>query len=71
MEFHKKLQEMRKQKGLTQDELAKALYNAGAFKKENAKETMMMLDLMDFDGIGKLRSTIRAEYLSDSGESAI
>ena len=53
------------------NELAKALYNAGAFKKENAKETMMMLDLMDFDGIGKLRSTIRAEYLSDSGESAI
>ena len=51
------------------NQLAKALYDVGAFKKENAKETLMMLELMDFDGIGKLRSSIMAEYLSGNDEN--
>lgn len=44
---------------------AKSLYDSGALKKENAKETLMMLDLMDFDGIGKLRSEIKRAYLEE------
>jgi hypothetical protein len=36
--------------------------SAGAFKRENAKETLMMLELMDFEGIGKLKASIRSEY---------
>lgn len=38
---------------------AKALYDSGAFKRENAKETLMMLELMDFEGVGKLKATLR------------
>lgn len=41
---------------------AKSLYDSGAFKRENAKETLMMLDLMDFEGIGKLRSELVRAY---------
>ena len=41
---------------------AKELYDSGAFKRENAVETLMMLELMDFDGIGNLKATIRKEY---------
>lgn len=41
---------------------AKELYDAGAFKRENAAETLMMLELMDFEGVGNLKATIRAEY---------
>ena len=41
---------------------AKSLYDSGAFNKENATQTLMMLDLMDFDGIGKLRSEIKRAY---------
>ena len=42
--------------------LARELMSAGAFKRENAKETLMMLELMDFEGIGKLKASIRSEY---------
>lgn len=48
--------------------LAKELYDAGAFKRENAKETLMMLELMDFEGIGNLKATIRSQYLDTEGE---
>lgn len=48
---------------------AKSLYDSGIFKKENAKEALMMLDLMDFDGIGKLRSSIASAYLAEGEES--
>ncbi len=44
------------------NQFAKELYDAGAFKKENAKETLIMLELMNFDGVGKLRSAIKREY---------
>lgn len=38
---------------------AKALYDDGAFRPENAEQTLIMLELMDFDGIGKLKKMIR------------
>lgn len=41
---------------------AKGLYDAGAFRPENAKQTLMMLELMDFEGLGKLKATIKNEY---------
>ena len=44
------------------NEFVKALYEDGAFKAENVKETLIMLELMDFDGVGKLRSALRREY---------
>lgn len=45
-----------------QNEFAKKLYESGAFKPENAKETLIMLDLMDFKGIGKLKASLRSAY---------
>jgi hypothetical protein len=47
------------------NEFAKALYDSGAFKRENASETLMMLDLMDFEGIGNLKTTLRSLYGED------
>ncbi len=44
------------------NEFAKQLYDAGAFKRENAKETLIMLELMDFEGVGKLKASLRREY---------
>ena len=44
------------------NELARALYESGAFKRENAKETLMMLSLMDFEGVDSLKATIRSLY---------
>ena len=41
------------------NEFAKALYDADAFSKEKAAQTLMMLDLMDFEGIGRLKSALR------------
>jgi hypothetical protein len=46
---------------------AKALYEKGAFKRENATETLMMLELMDFEGIGRLKALIKSQYTE--GES--
>ena len=40
------------------NEFAKALYDADAFSKEKAEQTLMMLDLMDFEGIGRLKSSL-------------
>ncbi|MBQ4091462.1 MAG: hypothetical protein IJC64_03995, partial [Clostridia bacterium] len=42
------------------NELAERLFEAGAFKAENARQTLMMLELMDFDGAGKLRAQLRS-----------
>ena len=42
------------------NQFAKELYDAGAFKSENVKETLMMLELMDFEGIGKLKASLRS-----------
>ena len=41
---------------------AKELYDAGAFRPENAKQTLMMLELMDFEGVGKLKAMLKSEY---------
>ena len=46
------------------NQFAKELYTSGAFKRENATETLMMLELMDFEGVGNLKATIRSEYLT-------
>ena len=50
------------------NQFAKELYDSGALKRENAVQTLMMLDLMDFDGVGKLKSDIRRAYSVDGGE---
>ena len=42
--------------------LAKQLFEAGAFERENVKKTLMMLDLMEFDGIEKLKASLKKEY---------
>ena len=47
------------------NQFAKELYNAGAFKKENAAETLMMLELMDFEGVANLKATIRSRYADE------
>lgn len=44
---------------------AKELYEKGAFKKENAEETLLMLELMDFEGVGRLRTMIKSRYGGD------
>jgi len=44
------------------NEFIRSLYEDGAFKAENVKETLIMLELMDFDGVGKLRGALRREY---------
>ena len=44
------------------NQFAKELYDSGAFKKENIKETLMMLELMDFEGVGNLKVSLRSEY---------
>jgi hypothetical protein len=49
------------------NEFAKALYDADAFSKEKAEQTLMMLDLMDFEGIGRLKATLRR--LLDSADA--
>ena len=41
------------------NELAKSLYDAGAFRPENREQTLLMLDLMDFEGAGKLKSSLK------------
>ena len=48
---------------------AKELYDSGAFKRENIKETLLMLEIMDFDGVGKLKASLRREY-GDGGDKA-
>ena len=47
------------------NELANKLFEAGAFEKENAKKTLMMLELMEFDGVEKLKATIKKEYAEE------
>lgn len=44
------------------NQFAKELYDSGAFRKENVKETLMMLELMDFEGVGNLKASLRGEY---------
>ena len=37
-----------------------SLFRDGAFRPENAEQTLMMLEMMDFDGIEKLRAQLEA-----------
>lgn len=50
------------------NEFAKALYDAGAFKRENAEETLLMLELMDFEGVGRLKSSIKMSVGSEDNK---
>lgn len=43
----------------TANSLARELYDSGAFKPENAVQTLIMLELMSFDGIGKVKKMLR------------
>ena len=52
------------------NKFAKELYDSGAFKRENATETLMMLELMDFEGVGGLKAMIKAEYGKSEEERA-
>lgn len=47
------------------NKFAKELYESGAFKRENAKETLMMLELMDFEGVGALKAALRSDHLNN------
>lgn len=40
------------------NEFAMELYKSGAFKKEKLEETKLLLELVDIDGIGRLKSAI-------------
>ena len=40
------------------NEFARELYDSGAFKPEKIGETLIMLELMDFDGVGRLKATL-------------
>ncbi len=42
------------------NDFAIQLYELGAFDKENLEKTRLMLSVMDFDGIGRLRSELTA-----------
>lgn len=43
---------------LTMNEMAKELYAAGAFNPQRAQEAMIMLDMMEFEGIDEVRAKI-------------
>jgi len=43
---------------ISQNELAKELYAAGVFNPEMADQALMLLDMMDFEGIDQLRKKI-------------
>ena len=49
------------------NDFAIKLYKMGAFDKENLEKTQLMLSLMDFEGIGKLRQEIFSITEADNG----
>ena len=51
------------------NEIAFKLCKMGAFAPENAKQTVMMLELMDFDGVEGLKATIRSQFLLNDDKS--
>ena len=44
---------------MSQNELAKEMYQMGAFNPQLAEQTMTMLELMDFDGIEKVKERVQ------------
>lgn len=50
------------------NELIKGLYDSGAFDKEKALQTLAMLELMDFDGVGRFKAFLRKNYNMESVE---
>lgn len=44
---------------LSQNELAKELYNLGTFNPQLAEQTLTMLEMMDFDGIEKVKDKVQ------------
>ena len=42
------------------NEFAMSLYEKGAFSPEQREQTLIMLEMMDFDGIGKIKQLIKA-----------
>jgi len=44
---------------LSQNELAKELYQMGVFNPQLAEQTLTLLDMMDFDGIEKVRDKVQ------------
>ncbi len=44
------------------NKFAKELYDSGAFRPENAAQTLLMLEMMDFEGVGLLKASIRSLY---------
>ena len=41
------------------NEFAMALYEKGAFSPEHREQTLIMLEMMDFDGIGKIKQMVK------------
>lgn len=52
----------------TMNSFAKELFDSGAFKPENIQQTLIMLELMSFDGIGRLKSALTQLSLQDAVE---
>lgn len=52
------------------NEFAKSLYDAGAFDPENREQTLMMLELMDFEGVGKLKGSLRHASEEDGNDKS-
>ena len=48
------------------NEFARGLYESGAFKPERLDETLTMLELMDFDGVGKLKAMLNRVRTGES-----
>ncbi len=49
---------------LSQNELAKELYSLGVFDAGNEEKALALLDIMDFDGIEKMREQIKSKMNS-------
>lgn len=52
---------------LSQNELAKELYAMGVFDEGNEKKALALLDIMDFDGIEKVKDNLRANMSAREG----
>lgn len=52
------------------NEFAKDLFDSGVFKPENVTQTLMMLELMDFEGVGKLKAELRQAYRDENHDQS-